>query len=170
MTEGIEFEVALTKSEIARYNFYHIRWLLLLDLLGFFGLLAMTYLSIFHPKPGVRELFSSLLIWGVLLVAAGLSQPFILFLRIFILRDPAMSAQTARRSYRFATDGIRIQSSLKTALTKWNKIIAVKDIGRLILVFTAPKLAYVIPKRCLGTRGQVKSFVAFLIERIKNSK
>jgi len=170
MIEQIEIDVTLTKSEIARYNFYHIRWLLTIDFLGFLALIAMTYLSIFIPSPGVRNLFGSFLFWGVLLLAAGLSQPFILFLQIFVLKNPAIFVQTARRFYRFATDGIHIKSDGKAVLTTWNKIVAVKDIGRLILVSTSPKLAYVIPKRCLGSNAQVKSFTGFLLERIKQAK
>lgn len=167
MSEKIEFEVALTRSEIARYNFYHIRWLLILDFLGFIGLLVLTYASMFHPEPQTRDLFGSLVIWAVLILAVGLSQPFILFLQIFVLKNPAMTSQTARRVYTFSGDGIRISSGDRLATTPWSKITALKDIGRLILIFTGAKLAYVIPKRCFSSIEQSKVFTGFLLRKIK---
>lgn len=169
MSEHIDIDVTLNKSEIARYNFYHIRWLLVLDLIGLTGLIVMTYLSIYHPSPDVRRTLGSLLIWAVLLVAVGFSQPFILFLQIYILKNPAMLVQTARRKYSFADEGIHIESDGKEVLTPWGKIVALKDIGRLILIFTSPRLAYVIPKRCFSSGGNSGHFLKFIIERIKKA-
>lgn len=165
----MEMDVVLTKAEIARYNFYHIRWLLLIDLLGLIGLVVLTYLSVFNPSPQTRDMLSSLLIWAVLLLAAGLSQPFILLLQIYILKNPAMQVQTARRNYRFDNDGIHIESNGKRVLTPWGRIVKVKDIGRLILIFTGPKMAYVIPKRCFSSGGQVNSFEGFVIEMVRSA-
>ena len=169
MADYFEFDVSLTKAEIARYNFYHIRWLLVIDILGFLGVVAMTYLSIFHPLPATRELLGSLLIWAVLLLAAGLSQPFILFMQIYILKSLAMMTQTARRIYRFDDDGIHIESDGKSARKGWGQIKAIKDIGRLIIVITGPKLAFVIPKRCLGDAEKARSFIGYLLDRIEKS-
>ena len=170
MSEEIEIEVALTRSEIARYNFYHIRWLLILDILGLIGLLIITYASMFHPEPQTRDLFGSLIVWAVLILAIGLSQPFILFLQIYVLKNPAMVSQTARRVYTFSDDGIRISSGDRLATTPWSRVTALKDIGRLILIFTGAKLAYVIPKRCFSSNDQRKTFIGFLLQKIKETK
>ncbi len=170
MPEKIKIEVTLTRSEIARYNFYHIRWLLILDLLGLIGLLIITYASMFHPEPQTRDLFGSLVVWAVLILAVGLSQPFILLLQIFVLKNPAMMSQTARRVYTFSDDGIRISSGDRLATTPWPKVTALKDIGRLILIFTGAKLAYVIPKRCFSSDDQRKTFIGFLLEKIKKTE
>jgi hypothetical protein len=170
MPEKIEIDVTLTRSEIARYNFYHIRWLLTLDILGLIGLLVITYASMFHPEPHIRDLLGSLVIWAVLILAIGLSQPFILFLQIFVLKNPAMISQTAKRVYMFSDDGIRISSGGRLATTPWSKITALKDIGRLILIFTGAKLAYVIPKRCFSSDDQRKTFIGFLLQKIKETK
>ncbi len=169
MTEYFEIDVSLTRGEIARYNFHHIRWILVIDILGFLGVVAMTYLSIFHPSPGTRELLGSLLIWAVVLLAAGLSQPFILFMQIYILKSLAMLTQIARRIYRFDDDGIHIESDGKSARKSWGDIRAIKDIGRLIVIITGPKLAFVIPKRCLGDAERARSFVGYLLDRIEKS-
>ncbi len=166
MTDFFEIDVSLTRGEIARYNLHHIRWLLVLDLLGLAGVFAMTYISIFHPSRDTRELFGSLLIWAVLILAAGLSQPFILFMQIYVLKSPAMRAQTARRLYKFDNDGIYIESDGKSATTSWAHIRAIKDVGRLILIFTGPRLAYVIPKRSLWNIERLHFFTRFLQERI----
>lgn len=167
MSSEIEIDVKLTRSEIARYNYYHIRWLLILDFLGLIGLLVLTYASMFHPEPQTRDLFGSLIVWAVLILAVGLSQPFILFLQIFVLKNPAMTSQTARRVYTFSDDGIHISSGDRLATTPWSKITALKDIGRLILIFTSAKLAYVIPKRCFFSIEQSKVFISFLLRKIK---
>ena len=170
MSEKIEIEVALTRSEIARYNFYHIRWLLILDFLGLIGLLVLTYASMFHPEPQTRDLFGSLIVWAVLILAIGLSQPFILFLQIYVLKNPAMVSQTARRVYTFSDDGIRISSGDRLATTPWSRVTALKDIGRLILIFTGAKLAYVIPRRCFSSDDQRKKFMGFLLRKIKGTE
>jgi hypothetical protein len=167
---NFEIDVTLTRAEIARYNFHHIRWLLLLDTAGFLGLLAMTYLSIFHPSPDTRELIGSLIIWAILLLALGLSQPFILFMQIYILKGPGMSIQKARRIYSFDDMGIRVSSGSRKASTPWSGIEAIKDLGRIILIFTGPRLAYVIPKRCVGTADEIRSFTRFLLSKIKKAK
>ena len=169
-SEEIEIEVALTRAEIARYNFYHIRWLLILDIVGLIGLLILTYASMFHPEPQTRDLFSSLVIWAVLIVAIGLSQPFILFLQIFILKNPAMVSQTASRVYTLSDDGIHINSGGRLATTPWSRVTELKDIGRLILIFTGAKLAYVIPRRCFSSDEQRKKFMGFLLRKIKGTE
>jgi hypothetical protein len=169
-SSNFEVDVTLTRAEIARYNFHHIRWLLLLDTAGFLALLAMTYLSIFHPSPDTRELMGSLIIWGILLLAMGLSQPFILFMQIYVLKSPAVSAQKARRKYSFDDTGIQVSSGGKKVLTPWSGIEAIKDLGRIILIFTGSRLAYVIPKRCVGTADEVRSFTRFLLSRMNRAK
>ncbi|MEE9555402.1 MAG: YcxB family protein [candidate division Zixibacteria bacterium] len=169
MADSYEIDVSLTRAEIARYNFHHIRWILVIDILGLLGVVAMTYLSIFHPSHETRELFGSLLVWAVVLLAAGLSQPFILFMQIYIIKSPAMLTQKARRVYRFDNDGIHIESEGKTARTDWGKIVTVKDIGRLIVISTGPKLAYIIPKRCLGSPARAESIIGYLLEQVQKT-
>lgn len=170
MSEEIKIEVALTRSEIARYNFYHIRWLLILDILGLIGLLILTYTSMFHPEPQTRDLFGSLIVWAVLVLAVGLSQPFILLLQIFVLKNPAMVSQTTGRVYTFSDEGICISSGDRLATTPWSKLTALKDIGRLILIFTGAKLAYVIPKRCFSSNEQRKKFIGYLLRKIRDTE
>jgi hypothetical protein len=121
----------------------------------------------FHPEPHIRDLLGSLVIWAVLILAVGLSQPFILFLQIYVLKNPAMVSQTARRVYTFSDDGIHISSGDRLATTPWSKITALKDIGRLVLIFTGAKQAYVIPKRCFSSFEQSKIFTGFLQQKIK---
>ncbi len=170
MPEKIEIDVTLTKSEIARYNFYHIRWLLILDILGLIGLLIITYASMFHPEPQTRDFLGSLILWAVLILAFGLSQPFILFLQIFVLKNPAMISQTASRVYTFSDDGIHINSGGRLATTPWSRVTALKDIGRLILIFTGAKLAYVVPRRCFSSNEQREKFMGFLLRKIKGTE
>jgi len=168
--ESIELEVSLSKSEIARYNFYHIRWLLLIDSLGFIGLIAMALASVFNHSQEVRDILSSLLIWAILLLAAGLSQPAILIAQIYVFKNPAMKIQTARRNYFFAMDGIHIRLEGKSALTPWERILKVRDIGQMILIYTGRKLAYPIPKRCFGSMAEISRFSEFIYARIGAAK
>ncbi len=170
MSEEIEIDVTLTRSEIARYNFYHIRWILILDILGLIGLLILTYASMFHSEPQTRDFLGSLIVWAVLLLAVGLSQPFILFLQIFVLKNPAMVSQTASRVYTFSDDGIHINSGGRLATAPWSRITALKDINLLILIFTGVKLAYVVPKRCFSSNEQRKEFIGFILRKIKDTK
>jgi len=170
MQEDIEITVALTRSEIAGYNFFHIKWLLLLDTLGLAGLAVMTYFAIFGQSQSTRDLFGSLLFWGVIILAVGLSQPLILFMQIYVINTPAMSAQRASRRYLFNSDGIRIESEGISVLKEWSRITVVKDIGRLILIFTSPKLAYVIPKRCFESQESRESFERLLLSKTAGNK
>jgi hypothetical protein len=170
MADEFEIEVSLMRADIARYNFHHIRWLLVLDTAGLVALLIMTYISLFHPEPEMRALFSSLLFWAVLIVAIGLSQPLVLFLQIYVAKSPAVESQRAGRVYRFNDDGIRIESEGRAVVTPWSKITALKDIGRLILIYTSSRLAYVIPRRCFKTDQAKRSFIRYLLERIRKSQ
>ena len=167
MAGDFEIEVSLTRGDIARYNFHHIRWLLVLDALGLVMLLIMTYISLFHPEPETRNLFSTLLFWAVLIVAVGLSQPLVLFLQIYVTKNPAVESQRAGRVYTF---DITIRSQGRVVTTPWAKITALRDIGRLILIYTSSRLAYVIPRRCFKTDEVRRSFVRYLLERMEKAQ
>jgi hypothetical protein len=159
--------VSLTRGEIARYNFRHIRWLLFVDAVGLGVLLAGVFFSLAYSEPGSRGTLEIFIFWGVLLLAVGLSQPFILFLQIFVFKTPAVLTQMEPRVYTFDDDGIHIAVGPRTATTFWPKVSAVKDIGRLLLIYTSPKLAYVIPKRYFASIEERQQFVQLLLGRIK---
>ena len=142
----------------------------MLDILGLIALLVITYVSMFHPEPATRDFFGSIIIWAILIVAVGLSQPFVLFMQIFVLKNPDMASQTARRAYTFSDDGIHISSGGRLATTPWSKVRELKDIGRLILIFTSVKLAYVIPKRCFSSDEQRKEFIGLLAQKTGRAK
>jgi hypothetical protein len=139
---------------------------LVLDALGLVMLLIMTYISLFHPEPETRSLFSTLLFWAVLVVAVGLSQPLVLFVQIYVTGNPAVENQRAGRVYTFNGGGITIESQGRVVTTSWSKITAMKDIGRLILIYTSSRLAYVIPRRCFESDESKRSFVKYLLERM----
>ena len=159
----------MTKGDIARYNFHHIRWIIILDLLGFILLMLGVYFSVASPLVGVRHTLSAFVIWGAVILAVGLSQPFILFLQIYMFKSPAVEAQMASRTYCFDDNGIHIYSGEKIATTPWSRVIALKDIGRMFLIYTSPKLAYVIPKRYLASKEERKKFIANLLEKLKEA-
>jgi hypothetical protein len=115
-------------------------------------------------------MLSILVMWGALFLAVGLSQPFILLLQIFVLKSPAVESQMASRVYLFDNAGVHIHSGEKMALTPWSKVTALKDIGRVFLIYTSPKLAYVIPKRLFASRDQGKEFIGYLWDRVKAAK
>jgi hypothetical protein len=167
MTDDYQISVELTKGEIATYNFHHIRWLLWLDGMGLCILMTAAYFSFISPNPGVRSTLSVLVFWGVLILAFGLSQPFILFLQIYIFKSPAVVTQMEPKQYLFDDIGIHIDSGNRHVTTPWEKITAVEDIDRLLLIYTSPKLAYVIPKRYFISHEEQARFIAQLIGHIK---
>jgi hypothetical protein len=170
MANEYRLTVELTKSEIAGYNFNHIRWLLLLDLIGLIILMTGVYISVTSPNPEARETLGVLVIWGALLLAVGFSQPFILFLQIFILKSPAVAEQMLPKFYLFDDSGIHIQVNSRTALRKWSEVRAIKEVGKLLLIYTSPKLAYVIPFRYFESRKSRERFVEDIIKRINSIK
>jgi hypothetical protein len=161
-----KIEVTLTKSEIARYNFHHIRWLVLLDAIGFAILMGIVFVSLIYPNPLHQSLLKIVIMWGVLILAVGLSQPLILFLQIFVFKSPAVENQMERRVYTFDDSGIHIEAGAKRAITTWSRVFAIKDIPRLLLIYTGPKLAYVIPKRYFSSRRERLRFVRSLLGRV----
>jgi hypothetical protein len=170
MTDEYKIGVELTKNEIARYNFYHIRWLLILDLLGFAILLVGLYFSIYAADSSTRSTISALVFWATLILAVGLSQPFILFLQIYILKSPAVKEQMSLKVYKFDDDGIHIIAGDRTATMAWNKITAIKDIGKMFLIYTSPKLAYIIPKRYFPKHEDRSRFIGQLLYRVMTSQ
>jgi len=167
MVEAYKIEVALTKSEVARYNFYHIRWLIILDIVGLGAFLYLAYLSFSHPDPGTRDLLSTISIWAAVALALGLSQPLIIILQIYAFRASTFKNLTAKRIYRFSDFGIHISSMGKEAQKEWAEIREIENLGSILLISTAPKLAYVIPRRCFGSKSEWKEFVKFIFDRIK---
>jgi hypothetical protein len=165
-----KIDVELTKAEIAGYNYHHIRWLLFLDLFGLIVLMAAVYMSVISPNPEARQTLSVLVVWGALFLAVGLSQPFILFLQIYILKSPAVAEQMLPKSYLFDDYGIHIHTKTRTATRQWSEVFAIKDIGKLLLVYTTPKLAYVIPKRYFRSKEEMNLFVGEIIENLKFNK
>jgi hypothetical protein len=167
MAEEYQISVELTKGEIASYNFHHIRWLVWLDALGFCLLVAGAYFSFASPDSGVRSTLGVLVFWGVLFLAVGLSQPFILFLQIYVFKSPAVADQMLPKIYLFDDLGIHIQTGGRHATMVWSKVTAIKDIDRLILIYTSPKLAYIIPKRYFDSREDQARFIAQLLGRFR---
>jgi len=166
--QNYRIEVALTKGEIARYNFYHIRWLMLLDAVGFVILMVIVFISLIHPDLGFRNMLKIVIVWGVLILAVGLSQPLILFLQIFILKSPAVENQMRRRVYLFDERGIHVDTGERSVDIPWSHVSAIKDITTVILIYTSPKLAYVIPgKHFLSRRDRVR-FKRFVLDRAGN--
>ncbi len=167
MMDEYQISVALTRSEIASYNYHHIRWLLWVDGFGLCLLLIGAYFSFNSPEPGVRSTLSILVFWGMLFLAVGLSQPFILFLQIYVLKSPAVIDQLQSKTYVFDDSGIHIESAGRHATTPWSKVTAIKAIDKLFLIYTSPKLAYVIPKRCFASREELHRFIGQLLGRVK---
>lgn len=170
MSEDYEVEVSLTRSEVARYNFYHIRWLIILDIIGLGIFLYIVYTSFFHPDPETRELFRTISIWAAIALAIGLSQPFIIILQIYLSGAGKGGSLMAKRTYRFSDFGIDVSSMGKRAQKKWADIREIKNIGNILLIFTSPKLAYVIPRRCLGSKTEWSRFIRFIFDRVKREK
>jgi hypothetical protein len=167
MIEEFQISVKLTKWEIATYNFHHIRWLLWLDGFGLCLLLVAAYFSFTSPDPAARSNLSIFVFWGVLFLAAGLSQPFILFLQIYVFKSPAVIDQMQSKIYRFDDFGIHIKVSGRHAMTPWSKVTDVKEIDQLLLIYTSPKLAYIIPQRYFFSREEQKRFVKEILSHLK---
>jgi hypothetical protein len=167
MADEYKISVSLTRGELASYNFHHIRWLLWVDVIGVCLLLVGAYFSFTSPKPGVRSTLSVLVFWGVIFLAVGLSQPFILFLQIFIFKTPAVIEQMQPKLYAFDETGIHIEVGNRMAMTPWSRVFAIKAIDRLFLIYTSPKLAYIIPQRCFASREEFHRFAGLMLGRVR---
>lgn len=170
MAEDYRVEIALTKPEVIRYNFYHIRWLIILDIIGLGIFLYIVIGSFYHPDPSTRQLLRTISIWAAIALAVGLSQPFIILLQVYFSGAGKSESLIGRRDYSFSDTGIRIASDDKTAWKKWEDIMRVKNAGNILLIFTAPKLAYVIPKRCFKTKYEWRRFTKYILERADMKK
>ncbi len=167
MKDNFELDVSLKKSEVAKYNLYHIRWLIILDIIGFGIFFYIVYFSFSHPEPETRELLGTISIWGVIALSIGLSQPMIILVQIYIFKADPVKKLMALRSYKFSEIGIQISSAGKKAQKGWSEITDVIYIGSLLLLFTSSKLAYVIPRRCFESRKDWDEFRRFLLARAK---
>jgi hypothetical protein len=74
------------------------------------------------------------------------------------------------KAYIFYDYGIHIQTQTRTATRRWSEVFAIKDVGKLLLVYTTPKLAYVIPKRYFRSREEMQQFISEIIENMKSGK
>jgi hypothetical protein len=167
MAEDYSIEVVLTRAEVARYNLFHIRWLIILDIIGLGVFLFITYASFSHPDVETRDILSTISIWAAIALAVGLSQPLIIFLQIYVFKSAAINNLMAKRSYSFSDFGIHIDSMGRKAQKRWADIKEIKNAGSILLIFTSPKLAYVIPRRCFDSRYEWGKFMRFVFSRIK---
>ncbi len=167
MLKKFEIDVALNRLEVARYNLYHIKWLIVLDIVGFGIFFYLVYSSFFHPRPETRDLLATISIWAAVALAVGLSQPLIIFAQIYLFKAEHVKGLMARRLYEFSNLGIEISSMGKNARKSWSEIAGVKNIGNILLIFTSPKLAYVIPRRCFESKENWSEFIKFVLKRIK---
>ena len=169
MLQEYHISVELSRKEITSYNFLPIRWLLILDLIGLILLLLCAYFSIVSPDQGVRETLGVLSLWGALFLAVGFSQPFILILQIYVLKSPAVDEQMRPKSYTFDDAGIHVRGENRSALLAWSKVLSVKETRKLLLIYTSPKLAYIIPKRYFGSYDDFRQFTTMLLRNIQPS-
>jgi len=168
MKDPYKIDVELRKSEVIRYNFSHIRWIILADTVGLGIFIFITYLSFAHPEPGTRDLLQTLSIWAAVALAIGLAQPFVVLLQVLFAKPEAMQKITAERSYNFTDEGIEIESLGRTAIKIWGEIKRIKILSGLLLIYTGKKVAYVIPKRCFKNTEKWRSFLSFIKEKIKS--
>lgn len=162
-----ELEFSTCRLDLLKYNYFHIGWLILIDWLGLIAFLILAFFSAFHPAPSVRETLGIILFWATILLAFGLSQPMILFLQIYILKSPQVMSQLEPRKYIFTAETILIDSGTRVATIQWNRIIRIRRVLGLILLYTSPKLAYLIPERIFADKESLQSFLRFLFEKIK---
>lgn len=167
MAEDYSIDVALTKSEVARYNLYHIRWLIILDIIGLGVFLYITYASFSYPDIETRNLLGTISIWAAIALAVGFSQPLMIILQIYVFKSAATKNFMAKRSYSFSDSGIHIDSMGKKAQKRWIDIKEIRNTGNILLIFTSPKLAYVIPRRCFESRYEWGKFIKFIFTRIR---
>ena len=170
MAEDYRVDIALTKSEVIRYNFYHIRWLIILDIIGLGIFLYIVFGSYYHPDPETRQLLRTVSIWAAIALAVGLSQPLIILLQVYLSGAGKSESLVGRRNYSFSDAGIRIASDDKTAWKEWEDIMRVKNTGNILLIFTSPKLAYVIPRRCFKSKYEWRKFIKYILEQTKMKK
>ena len=117
---------------------------------GLFALLwlGLSILLFFHPAHGPDP---TVMMQNMKPLKWALALP-ILFL--FVL--PLLSAQRISESalikqgvsYQFSEAGIHIETSLSKSDLSWAAIHKVRELSSEFLVFTGPRLAYTLPKRC----------------------
>ena len=117
---------------------------------GFVALLwlSLSVLLLIRPSPGHD--------WAVMLQnAKPLTWAFALPV-IFVFVLPLLSAQRVLRdevvkrgvSYRFSEAGVHIETFISKADLSWAAIRRVREYRSEFLVFTNPRIAFTLPKRC----------------------
>lgn len=168
MSESYQIDVELRKSEVIWYNFGHIRWLIIIDLIGLLIFICIAYLSFTHPESATRELLETLSIWIAVALAIGFTQPLVVVLQVLFAKPEILRKMTVLRSYLFSDKGIEIYSLGKQAVKIWDDITNVRNMNGLLLIYTGKKAAYVIPKRCLPDKKMWSLFVRYVIGQIKS--
>ena len=164
----MEMQVRLRKFDLLKYNYLHIWWLLAIDFMGLIFFFILANIAVNNPSPGIRETAGIILFWFVLLLAFGFSQPLILFSQIFIFKMPQVQQQLAPRKYLFKYNAIEIESEQRSVSIGWDRIIKIRRIMGLFLLYTSPKLAYVIPQRMFDNKTQMEDFFSLVTGKIKS--
>ena len=170
MAEAYRVDVALTRLEVVRYNFFHIKWLLLIDIIGLGIFFYIVYASFSYPNSETREILRTISIWAAIALAVGFSQPLIIILQVFLSKTGKSEDLYGKRVYSFSDSGILIDSEDRTAEKDWSEILKVKRAAGILLIFTAPKLAYVIPRRCFETPAEWRGFIEYVYSHINRKK
>jgi hypothetical protein len=168
MNETHKIDVELKKGEVLWYNFSHIRWIIIADIIGLLVFIYIAYLSFIHPESSTRDLLETFSIWMAVALAIGLAQPLVIILQVLFAKPEIMQKMVAERSYFFSDSGIEIISLGQKANKIWDDVIRIRNINKLLLIYTGKKAAYVIPRRCFKSAEKWQSFIKYVKGKIRN--
>ncbi len=124
---------------------------------GFVALLTLTgYVLLLFRSPSDQEWTVIMRNWGPLPWALGLP-----VLIIFVL--PLLSAKQVLKdkiikrgvNYQFSDSGIHISTGVSTTDLSWDAILRVSEFRSAFLVFTNPRIACMLPRRCFDSTQEI---------------
>jgi hypothetical protein len=94
--------------------------------------------------------------------------PLVAFVRVkMLLRGEGVDG---KRRYTFSNEGVRIETRLANGQAKWLAFRQVRESKRYFLLYSAPGLAHVIPKRYFHDNTSMEEFRSLLRAHIKKAK
>jgi hypothetical protein len=158
----IEVTITLSKRDVFRGGLLLFResykWHFRIAL-GISVLISLFFLAVFFGAPPERrsELYSALF------VAIGLPTfvycfPFLILGavgRSLFRNNPRLKEPTR---YIFSQEGIIAESPVGRAELNWSLYLRVREAGEYFLLYTSPKLANALPKRCFSSKEDIRRF------------
>ncbi len=173
-TASIEASIQLEFHDFLRFQYFHTLrrlWigliLLLLLLVGLILLLALTWIS--SPREIFTNVFSN---FGQMLFFAGLGifsllgGPYI-HARRMMRTTPELQEMTA---FRISPELIQTRSATTRMECQWERVHFVQETASFFLLYFAPQIATILPKRAFHSQQEVQQFRELVLAQLGQKK